>query len=368
MSVKRMALTVGSVLLVLAAAASARSERPYLGVRLDPEPLSALLTKHLGLASDQGIRIKNVNVGSPADKAGLERDDIIVRFRGNDVTDMEEFVEAVRGAGVDTEVSLEVIHLGQRKTLSAVLAPLADEVEWKYPPEPEIVTSWRPGKFFKIGPEGQEWIEMPFDKIPEAKFDVKEFFKEIHVYHHSTDGEEFTITIEGDPAAEDSRVIVRAEDKEHSTTVGELDALPEKYHSPAEEALENARKSSRRQVQIREFHLPEPPAPNVWMKHFEDMRIPRPNLDRWSEKKDRAFEKLQEQMKRLGCWKKGTNRPGNHRTTVYLRPRTDKPCDLSAASSQIFAQGRFMEESGPVCLSRTGDALFGPCTTNLKHH
>ena len=286
-------------LLVFGGQSYADGDRGYIGVQLDPAPLPELLAKHLHLNAGQGVRISNVTVDSAADKAGLERDDIITVFQGDEITSSSRLVEAVRKLDVGTEVSLKIIHLGERKTLTFTLEPLPKDGRLKYPPEPKSVTSWRPGKVFKIDPEGQEWIEVPFDQVPEVNFDVKEFFKEFHTYQHSTDGEDFTVTIEGAPDDDDSRVIVRSGDTEHSTTVGKLDALPEEYRRPAEEALANARESSKGRVEIRQFHLPAPPAPNVWRKHFEDIRVPRPDLERWSEKKDQAFEKLQEQMERL---------------------------------------------------------------------
>ena len=57
-------------LLTLNAPASGREERPYIGVMLDTSPLPELLTKHLELPSGRGIRVSNVVVDSPADRAG----------------------------------------------------------------------------------------------------------------------------------------------------------------------------------------------------------------------------------------------------------------------------------------------------------
>ncbi len=286
-------------LLVLGSVSPAGTQQPYMGVRLDSAPLPELLTKHLGLDPGQGIRISNVNVGSPADRAGLERDDIIVAFQDEQVTSLEEFVNAVRGAGLATEVSLEVIHLGQRKTLQFELEPMPKDVEWKYPPEPEVVTSWQPGKFFKIGPEGEEWVEIPLDRMPEFNLDVKEFFKETYTYHHSVDGEQYTVTIEGNPNDEDAAVIVQAGDAEYRTSVNKIDALPEKYRGPARNAVDDARKAFRTRTRFRHtLRLPKPPSPDIY-RYFR--AIPRLDLDieRWSEQKDRAFEKLQDQIEHL---------------------------------------------------------------------
>lgn len=285
------------ILLAIGSASFAEETQPYIGVSLDATALPELLVKHLRLESGQGVRINNVMRGSPADEAGLERDDIIVVFQGNPVMAVERFVDAVRSAGVGTEVSLQVIHLGQRKDLLIELKPRGELTEWKYPPEPQAMTSWRPGKVFKIGPGGREWIEVPFNNMPELDLDMESFFQELHTFHHQTDGEEYTITIEGDPAEEDARVVVKAGETEYGTTVSDLDKLPEKYRGPAREDIENARRSVTKDVVTsRRFRLPGPPRPDV-RRFFES--IPRPDMERWSEQKDRALQKLQEQMERL---------------------------------------------------------------------
>lgn len=298
MNAKKLTLVVLAVG-VLSISAYASNERPHIGVRLDPSPLPDLLTKHLGLKPGQGIRISNVSVGSLADKLGLDRDDIIIRFQGHDVNDLDPFIDAVQAAGVGTQVSLEVIHLGQRKMLEFELAAYKEEPKWKFAPEPEVVTSWRPGRLWRIGPDGREWMEVPFDQIPETNREIKQFFNQLHTYHHSTDGENYTITIEGDPTDEDSTVTVHVEDSEYSTTIGQLDSLPEAYREPAREAVENAKKSSRVELHIGKLPLPQPPKPEVYRRYFRDLTIPRPDLEQWSEKKDQVLEELTEQMKQL---------------------------------------------------------------------
>ena len=299
MNRNRIACVVLVAAMVLVTAASAQAERPYIGVRLDPTPLPGLVTTHLKLKPGQGIRIRNVNVSSPADKIGLERDDIIIRFQDEDVTGLDQFVDAVKAAGVGTEVSLGIIHLGERKVLQLELEPLKENLKWKYPLEPDIVTSWSPGRFFRVGPDGQDWTEFQIDKLPEIDIDVRKFFNQRHVYHHSTDGEDYTITIEGDPRDETSRVIVRSGDVEHSTSVGELDKLPNEYRQAAKNALEEAKKSSRERVRVGRFALPQPPKPEVYRRYFDNFTVPRPYFQPWSQKKDEVLENLQKQMERL---------------------------------------------------------------------
>ncbi len=292
-------LTFGCLILcVLGSASNAEGERGYMGVELDGAPLPDLLTKHLGLEAGQGVRIRNIIIDSPADRAGLERDDLVTTLQGKKVTSVEQIVETVRGATVGDEVSLEIIHLGQRKSVPLKLQAAAQDAKSKYPPEPEAVTTWRPGKIFRIGPNGDKWTEVPVDKVPEFDVDVNRFFKDIYTFHHVGDDGSYTITVQGDPDDEGTTVIVQADGKEYRTTVGKLDAIPEKYRGPAREAVESARKSVKQDVVIgRRFALPEVPWPESYQKFFHS--VPDLDLDKLSDQKDRVLEKLQEQVERM---------------------------------------------------------------------
>lgn len=254
MKAKNIILTIALVLVWsgtgLAADADSDDARPYIGVMLDAAPLPDLLVKHLELEPGQGIRIANIHRGSPADEAGLERDGIIIGFEGKDVDDQQQFVDDVRKAGIGTEVSLEIIHLGKRNTVTLKLEGLKDDFDLKYPPEPEIVQSWRPGKIFRLKPGDEDWMEVLRDNMP-GDFDVniKKFFNELYTYKHS-DGEDYTITIEGNPNDDNTTISVKAGENEYKATLKEIDKLPEKYRKPAEQAVKDARKT----VKTRKFY------------------------------------------------------------------------------------------------------------------
>jgi TolA-binding protein len=64
-------------------------------------------------------------------------------------------------------------------------------------------------------------------------------------------------------------------------------------------AVENAKKSSRVELHIGKLPLPKPPKPEVYRRYFQDLTIPRPDLEQWSEKKDQVLEELTQQMKQL---------------------------------------------------------------------
>jgi len=271
-------------------------EYPFIGLQLQPVP--ELLVKHLGLTPGEGVLIANVAIDSPADKAGLERDDLVVGFQGQKVEGTDQFVAAVRAEKIGTEASLEIIHLGKRRTVELTLEPF-ERSEWKYPSEANPVLAWRPGRLYKVGPEGQNWVEIPLDSVP--GIDVPGFaklFKEIRTYDYMTNGEEYTISVEGNPEDDGSRIVVESGGEQHSTTIGNIDALPEKYRDAARKAVKDARRSAGEQRRTpNRFRLPEPPSPEIYRKYFR--AIPRPDMEKWSEQKDRALEKLHEQMERL---------------------------------------------------------------------
>ena len=283
----------------ICAESESTNERPFMGVLLDPAPLGGLLSKHLGLPVGQGLRIQNVQKESPADKAGLERDDLIIGFKGQDVHDYERFVDAIRKAGIGTEVSLQIIHLGVRKTVKLTLKPLKSGSDWKYPQEPEAVQSWRPGRFFRLKPGDEDWTEMFRDGIPtDIDIDMKKFFNEVHSYHHSN-GENYSVTIEGNPNDEDSTITVRVGDDKYTTTVKEIDKLPEKYREAAEKALENARKTSKKSKSDGRFNVLPWRTPPDWRGYFDRLHprnyAPVLPFDRGEE----IFDKIQEQMREM---------------------------------------------------------------------
>ncbi len=280
----------------LAADTESNDERPYIGVMLDGAPLPDLLVKHLGLEPGQGIRIANISRNSPADKAGLERDDIIIGFEGRNVDDNEQFVDNVRKAGIGTEVSLQIIHLGKRQTVTLKLEGLKGDFDMKYPPEPQAVQSWRPGKIFKLRPGDEDWMEVFRDNMPsDLDVNIKKFFNEIYTYKHSSDGEDYTITIEGNPGDVESTITIQAGDNEYKATLKEIDKLPEKYQEAVGQAIKDARKATK----SRKFyqHLETPPFD--WQSYADRFRHNFKYPDMPFEPADEMFDAIKRQMKEL---------------------------------------------------------------------
>lgn len=77
--------------------------------------------EELGLRSADGALIVRVTRGSPAEKAGLRRDDVIFAFNGKRIRDAGAFAELVREVGVGERAAVAVHRRG--KVVETTLVP-----------------------------------------------------------------------------------------------------------------------------------------------------------------------------------------------------------------------------------------------------
>jgi serine protease Do len=99
--------------------------RGWLGVTiqtLDPD-----LAQGLGVNADSGIVVSDTAKGSPAEKAGLKRDDVIVAVDGKAVTTTGELRNAIAVAGANRTVNLKIIRNGKELTLPCALTASPDQ-------------------------------------------------------------------------------------------------------------------------------------------------------------------------------------------------------------------------------------------------
>jgi len=78
--------------------------RPWLGVGL--HSVDPWLALRYGLAVDRGAFVINVVAGSPAAKAGLEVEDVIVSFNGEETTTAYELIQAIHSSQIGQEVEI----------------------------------------------------------------------------------------------------------------------------------------------------------------------------------------------------------------------------------------------------------------------
>jgi S1-C subfamily serine protease len=84
----------------------------FLGVQT--QPLTAQTKERLNVTAAKGVVIMEVLPDTPAAKAGLKRDDVIVSLAGKTITNPQELRDAVHAAGVGKDVSVTVLR-GQEK-------------------------------------------------------------------------------------------------------------------------------------------------------------------------------------------------------------------------------------------------------------
>ncbi len=91
----------------------------YLGVYL--EEVTAERMKEMGLSEERGAIVMEVAAGSPAEKAGLKANDVIVSFNNRPVESVRELQRILGETPSDRTVPLEIMRSGNRQTLSATL-------------------------------------------------------------------------------------------------------------------------------------------------------------------------------------------------------------------------------------------------------
>ena len=104
-----------------------RIVRPFLGVRY--VIITSDLAKEKSLPVDYGALIVRgetqtdlaVTPGSPADKAGLVENDIILEVSGEEITEDNPLIKAIARFGVGDRVPLKIMHRGDTKTVTVTL-------------------------------------------------------------------------------------------------------------------------------------------------------------------------------------------------------------------------------------------------------
>jgi serine protease Do len=110
-----------------------RVSRGWLGVLI--QPVSHELAESFGLDRPRGALVADVTAGSPADRAGMQAGDVIVRYDGEAVGSSGELPVLVGATPAGDQVPVEVIREGERRTLQVTIGDL--EAQAAAAPEPE---------------------------------------------------------------------------------------------------------------------------------------------------------------------------------------------------------------------------------------
>lgn len=101
---------------------SGRVSRGRIGVQIDQ--VTKELAESLGLSKPQGALVRAVEVGSPAEGAGVEAGDIITKFEGKVVEKSSDLPRMVGGTKPGTQSKLTIFRRGSAKDLTITVGEI----------------------------------------------------------------------------------------------------------------------------------------------------------------------------------------------------------------------------------------------------
>ena len=103
----------------LGASGAALAKEPGF-VGLQVQGMSPAISQALGLKNADGVLIRDIALGGPADKAGLQRGDLILSFADKEIKTFEGLLTAVRAIGAGERVPITVYRQGKNVGLTLV--------------------------------------------------------------------------------------------------------------------------------------------------------------------------------------------------------------------------------------------------------
>jgi len=80
--------------------------RPRLGIAVAPSVVAQRLRRSVGLAERDGLLVRGVEEGSPADRAGIREGDLLVEAAGRPLTDADSLPAILAEAGLPIELKI----------------------------------------------------------------------------------------------------------------------------------------------------------------------------------------------------------------------------------------------------------------------
>ena len=99
--------------------------RGWLGVAI--QDIDEKLAQSFGLDEARGILVSEVQDGSPAEKAGIEQGDVIIKLNGRELQSVNELRNKIALIIPNTETEITVIRDGKEKTLDVVIGEQPDD-------------------------------------------------------------------------------------------------------------------------------------------------------------------------------------------------------------------------------------------------
>lgn len=108
-----------------------RVRRGYLGVSV--QDLDDSLRDAWDVEADGGVVVADVQIGLPAEDAGVEVGDVVTAVNGVEVDSTRQFVQTIGGYRAGDEVRLSVVRQGKDREIQVTLAERTDDVDTRGP-------------------------------------------------------------------------------------------------------------------------------------------------------------------------------------------------------------------------------------------
>ena len=103
-----------------------RVSRGWVGVSV--QTLNPELVKSLGLRSDQGALVSEVIAGGPAERAGIQRGDLITSFDGKAIKQVIQLPSLVASISPGKQVEVRVLREGEEKSFRVTIKEMPEKV------------------------------------------------------------------------------------------------------------------------------------------------------------------------------------------------------------------------------------------------
>jgi serine protease Do len=105
--------------------ATGKVTRGYLGINI--QDITEELAATLNLKGTKGALVSDVVEGSPAEKGGIKRGDVVVAFNHKEIKDSHELSATVAATPIEKEVSVQVVRDGKEAELSVKVGRLPSD-------------------------------------------------------------------------------------------------------------------------------------------------------------------------------------------------------------------------------------------------
>jgi len=91
---------------------SLSAEPAFIGMQI--QGVSGKVAQAMGVEKAEGVLVRDIALGGPADKSGIQRGDMLLKFNGKDIGTFENLVLMVKEMSAGDEVPLLLLRQGQK--------------------------------------------------------------------------------------------------------------------------------------------------------------------------------------------------------------------------------------------------------------